>query len=191
VSEFDIHGLPTQCEAGPILIRRYRLHDAPALTAAVRESIASVGRWQEWCRPDYGEREAGEWIEHAIAAWNSTHSYEFAIIDANSARYLGGIGVNQRNREHNFANIGYWVRESSQGRNVATAATRLACEFAFASLELTRIEIIAAIDNLSSRRVAEKAGAIFEGLARNRLVLNGTPLEAAVYAMVPGDQTSA
>jgi ribosomal-protein-serine acetyltransferase len=190
MSEIDIHGLPTQCRTGAILIRRYRLQDAPALMDAVRESIATVGRWQDWCRAGYGGRQAGEWIEHAMAAWNSTHSYEFGIFDAHSGGYLGGIGVNQRNREHNFANIGYWVRESCQGRGVATAATRVACDFAFDSLDLTRIEIIAAVDNLPSRRVAEKAGARFEGFARNRLVLNGAAIDAAVYAMISGDRHS-
>jgi RimJ/RimL family protein N-acetyltransferase len=42
--------------------------------------------------------------------------------------------------------------------------------FAFAKTGLTRLEIVAQAGNLRSQRVAEKAGATLECLARNRLV---------------------
>lgn len=182
--------IPIEREGNGIRIRKYRRDDAIHLAEAVRESFATVGHWQEWCHPRYDEKSSKAWIEHGIAAWAAGQSYEFAIVDAASGRYLGGIGVNQRNFEHNFANVGYWVRESCQARGVATQAVRLAIGFAFETLELTRVEIIAAADNLPSRRVAEKAGAKLEGMARNRLVLNGTPLIAAVYATIPSDYSA-
>jgi len=69
---------------------------------------------------------------------------------------------------------------------VAIAAARLAAGFAFRELGLTRIEIVALVDNVASRRVAEKLGATFECVARNRLVHNGVPFAAAVYSLVPG-----
>jgi ribosomal-protein-serine acetyltransferase len=99
--------------------------------------------------------------------------------------FLGGAGLNKINREHNFANLGYWVRQSRQRRGVASGATRLLAGFGFATLGLTRIEIVAVSDNLPSQRVAEKAGAQFECLARNRLVIRGVPLAAKVYSLVP------
>ncbi|TAN54527.1 MAG: N-acetyltransferase, partial [Betaproteobacteria bacterium] len=50
----------------------------------------------------------------------------------------------------------------------------------------TRLEIVAPVDNQPSRGVAEKAGAVFECIARNRVVLHGRPLAAAVYSLIPG-----
>ena len=39
--------------------------------------------------------------------------------------------------------------------------------------------------NLASRAVAERIGAQFECIARNRLILRGRPVAAAVYSLVP------
>jgi RimJ/RimL family protein N-acetyltransferase len=72
-------------------------------------------------------------------------------------------------------------------KGVAIAAARLAARFAFRELSLTRVELVALVDNIASRRVAEKLGATLEGVARNRLVHNGVPFAAAMYSLVPGD----
>ncbi len=41
--------------------------------------------------------------------------------------------------------------------------------------------------NSASRRVAEKAGAVFEGVQRNRLLVAGRPRDACMYSLIPGD----
>ena len=66
-------------------------------------------------------------------------------------------------------------------------ATRLAARFGFEQLGLQRIEIVAAVDNLASQRVAEKAGARHEGLARKRLLIRGLAHDAMIYSLVGED----
>jgi RimJ/RimL family protein N-acetyltransferase len=44
-------------------------------------------------------------------------------------------------------------------------------------------------ENVPSRRVAEKAGARFEAIARNRIVQHGKPYDAALYSLIPSDLT--
>ena len=98
------------------------------------------------------------------------------------------MSINQINQQHNFGNIGYWVRESCQRRGIATRAVRAIADYGFNKLKLTRLEIVAAVDNRASRDVAERAGAIFECIARNRLLVGGRPTAAAVYSMVPEER---
>jgi ribosomal-protein-serine acetyltransferase len=167
-----------------VLLRPYRLEDARAVFAAATESIETVGRWMPWCHAGYTEGESIAWIEKCQAMWQSGDSYEFAVFDT-ANEYVGGAGLHDFDRLHNFAGLGYWVRESRQGRGLATAATRILAAFGFETLGLTRIEIVAASENDPSRRVAEKAGAQFECLARNRLVIHGKALVAAVHSLVP------
>jgi RimJ/RimL family protein N-acetyltransferase len=52
--------------------------------------------------------------------------------------------------------------------------------------DLNRLEIVAAVENIPSQRVAEKAGAIREGIARSRLFLNGRFHDAAVFSFARG-----
>ena len=141
-----------------------------------------------WCHAGYTEAESIVWIERTQAMWQSGEAYEFAVLDSVNG-YVGGAGINQFNRLHNLANLGYWVRQSRQRVGLATAAVRVLAKFGFETLGLTRIEIVTASENHPSRRVAEKAGAQFECVARNRLFIHGKPLAAAVHSLVPSVDT--
>jgi RimJ/RimL family protein N-acetyltransferase len=67
---------------------------------------------------------------------------------------------------------------------VATEAVKLAREWGFAETGLVRLEVLVAVGNLASRRVAEKAGAVYEGTLRSRLLVQGTRHDAAMYAFI-------
>src|SRR6266446_5254318 len=172
---------------GPILIRPFREEDAGALYEAVRESISEVSPWLPWCHQNYSIEETREFISSREIASQGGEWYSFGIFEADGGRLLGGVGINFINRVHQMANLGYWVRTSAAGRGVATAATRLAARFGFEQLGLHRIEIVAAVDNVASQRVAEKAGAKREGILRKRLLINGTPHDAVLFSLVRED----
>lgn len=164
-------------------MRPYRSDDAPALFAAVRESLDSVGCWLPWCHSGYALADAENWMRRCDDEWRRGEHFAFAVFD--EAGFAGGVGLNQRNRAGNFMNLGYWTRRSRQGCGIARRAARRVVEFGFAELGLTRIEVIVEPDNLASRRVAESIGARFEGIARNRILVRGMPMDAAVHAIVP------
>ena len=64
-------------------------------------------------------------------AWNRNIEFNFAVLDVEDGQFLGGVGLNQFNRENNFANLGYWVRSNQTRRGAATAAARLSAKFGF------------------------------------------------------------
>ena len=177
----------TAMSGAGIVLRPLGPEDAPACHAAVRESLDTVGRWMPWCHPGYAMGDSREWIAACPRQWEEGRAFEFGIFDPEGTEVWGCVGINQINRISNLGNLGYWVRASRVRRGVAIAAARLAANFAFRELSLTRIEIVVWVDNFASRRVAEKLGASFECVARNRLVHNGVPFAAAVHSIVPGD----
>ncbi|NID14783.1 GNAT family N-acetyltransferase [Luteibacter yeojuensis] len=178
---------PTGLTDGVVSLRAHRRGDADALAEAVRESVDTVGRWQDWCHAGYAIADAEAWMEDARKSWLLADGFEMLIVDAVTGRLLGGMGVNQRNKEHRFANLGYWVRQSEQGRGVATRAGRLAIGFAFAAVKVSRLEIVVAEHNLPSRRTAERLGGVFEGMLRKRLIVRDKSLDCAMYSVVTGD----
>lgn len=172
---------------GALLLRAPEPRDAEPIFAAIEESKESLERWMSWYRPGLSLQDVRAWIDHCSAQWEAGDAREFGLFDATTGEILGCAGVNQVNRAHAFANLGYWVRTSRRGRGVATAAVRLLAAFAFRELGLNRVEILTLLDNAPSRRVAEKAGARYEGIARGRLQHHGTPMDAAMHSMVPAD----
>ncbi len=173
-----------------VRIRRYRPNDAPALFDAVRESLDDLCAFLTWCRPDYRLEESRDFIAKSDSAWEKGEEYNFAIVDATGETLLGGVGLNRIDRVHNFANLGYWVRRSSARRGVATSATRLIAKFGLMEIGFNRLEILVAEHNPASQRVAVKAGAKFEGILRNRLVLAGRPHSAFAYSLIAADLAS-
>jgi RimJ/RimL family protein N-acetyltransferase len=178
---------PFEFVVDELVARPYRAQDAPLLLAAVRESIGSLSRWLDWCRPDYGLADAEQWVAVCAAGWRSGDQCAFAVFDAATDRFLGAVGISQRNRRYNFAGIGYWTRESARGRAIAARVAPHVAAFGFDRLGLGRIEILAAIDNAASRRTAERIGAHFEGVQRQRLRIGAAAFDAATYSLVPAD----
>jgi RimJ/RimL family protein N-acetyltransferase len=170
-----------------LCLRPWQAEHLQPQVAAVQASMASLGRWLPWCHRGYDETDARSWINACQSHWRQGEQYAFAIHDARDGNLLGGVSLNQRNRQQRSANLGYWVRQSHQGQGIAAHACRLIARFGFEQLGLIRIEVVALVDNLPSRRTAEKAGARFEGIARQRLWIHEQARDAAVYALVPSD----
>lgn len=166
-------------------VRPYEPGDALRLCEAARESSADVFPWLEWCHAEYSVDEAVAWVGSRAALFAEGSEYAFAIVGGDG-RYLGGCGVNQINRAHRFGNLGYWVRSSATGRGVAREAVRQVADFAFRETGLARLEIVCALANLRSQRVAERAGALREGVLRGRLVLHGRSVDAVMFSLVRG-----
>jgi RimJ/RimL family protein N-acetyltransferase len=59
--------------------------------------------------------------------------------------------------------------------------------FSFEQVGLHRDEILAAVPNVASQRVAEKAGAVREGVLRNRLLIGGESQDAVLFSLIPED----
>lgn len=175
----------TSLIANGLCIRPLRRHDAGAFLAAALESADTVGRWLPWCHAGYSLAEAEQWLQTCERNLELGAAYNMGIFSEDGELFIGGIGINGINREHNFANVGYWVRQSQQGQGIAPRALGMLTRYGFRVLGLTRLEIVIQEDNRGSRRVAEKAGASFDGLLKNRLVVRGTPTTAAMYSLTP------
>ena len=177
----------SQLTDGVIVLRQYRASDVEPVFEAARESIAEIFPWMEWCHPAYSREDSANWVRSRVAQWEDGSEYSFVIEDATSGRLLGGAGLNHFNRAHRFANLGYWVRSSRTGQGAATAATRLLARLGFEDLGLERIEIFMSVENPGSKRVAEKAGAHFEGTLRRRLRLHGRQHDAHMFSLIRGE----
>lgn len=177
----------TTLSDGVVALRPWASGDAPALYEAARESIERVSPWLSWLDPLYQADDAARWVAASLEHWRLGTEFRFVVRDAATGRLLGGAGLNHLNRTHAFGNLGYWVRTGAMGRGVATRAARLVARFGLAEAGLGRIEILTATDNRASQRVADKIGATFEGVLRDRLLVRGRRIPARLYSLVQED----
>jgi RimJ/RimL family protein N-acetyltransferase len=156
--------------------------------AAVRESAETLARWMPWYHSGYGLPDVERWFDEAERMWRQRSAFPMVIVDGESARLLGGVGLHDillySKRE---AELGYWVRRSVRGQGVAATAMRAMAAFGVNELGLIRVSMRIRIDNRSSRRAAERAGARFEGIVRHGLLAGTARFDAALYSLLPAD----
>jgi ribosomal-protein-alanine N-acetyltransferase len=137
-----------------------------ALYSANREFLAS----NEPVRPPEFFTADGQ--RQRIEERASDGFHQFAILDGDAI--AGTINLFHIVREAlQSGTIGYWVDNPRNGRGLATGAVGEVLSYAFAELELHRVEAATLVDNHPSQRVLEKNGFEQIGLARRFLRIDG------------------
>ena len=168
-----------------ITLRPWYEHDVEALIDAI-DGDPEITLWLELIPQPYGAREARAWITAATTMWRDGTASTFAVVA--DGRVIGGCGVNWIDREHGVGDVGYWARGDARGSGYVTRAVVLAGRWAFEQ-GCERLQLRADSENVSSQRVAERAGFTREGVQRSarynpRL---GRRMDFVVYSLLPGE----
>ncbi len=180
-------GLPDVGELsdGVVTVRPLRPGDEESLLDERRDREAR--RWATstrlWTPQDVAGLVAG-----TAAAWLAGNEARFAIVDTVTGTCAGSLGLRMSVPAFRIAEIGYGLRAGWRGRGLTTRAVRLVTDWAFFRAGIARLELGAAVDNVASRRVAERAGFRPEGIARRRLpTSSGGRTDEARYGLLPPD----
>src|SRR4051794_34760097 len=131
-----------------IVLRPYGDADVPHLEAAFcDEAIAA------WNPGPAAPTTAANWARDRND-WGRGGHASWAIGDDDGG-LLGSVSLHQIDWEQADAEIGYWVAPWARGRGVASAAVAAATDYAFGRLELHRVYLFHAVDNIGSCGVAQ------------------------------------
>lgn len=168
-----------------IRLRPFQTSDVDDVTAGCADPLTQ--RFLPALPRPYTRADALWWItEGAPAAW-ATGGAGYAIVDPETDRLLGGAGLGQVMAERSQGEIGYWVAPWARRRGVATAAASALTGWAFAR-GFARLELLTALDNHVSQRVALAAGFRREGVRRMALARrDGTRYDVVVWSRLAGD----
>ena len=176
-----------QLRDGDVLLRPFQVEDLDSLFQAARESLTELKPWMSWAHDGYSRDEAENFIKITRARWEDRSLFAFAIVDANNGDILGGCSLSNKHPVYHYCNVGYWVRTSRLGSGIAGRAAKLASRYGFENGWIIRAEIVIAVGNEKSRRVAEKIGAHYEGVLQNRMVVGKAIYDAHMYSLLPSD----
>lgn len=169
-----------------ITLRPFNFGEEGELFHAVHSSLPELSPWMSWANESYTKELAHNYITVTRAEWN--HSlYVFAITDANTNEILGACSLSHIHPIYKFFNLGYWIKTSHHGNGLAGRAALLGARFAFEKIKLIRAEIVIAVGNHASKRVAEKIGAHDEGILLNRMTVGKKIYDAHMFSLLPSD----
>ena len=111
----------------------------------------------------------------------------FAIVDDHDESFLG-VGVAPKiDHEASTVELGYVVVPTARGRGVATAALGLLTGWALGELGAMRLELLISLDNVASKRVAERCGYVREGILRSLYFKPGVREDTEIWSRLATD----
>jgi len=113
------------------------------------------------------------------------NEYAFVIIENEKA--IGRIGVYKIDGQNKIGEIGYWIIEGLQGKGIVTKSCKAMIDFCFSNLQLNRIEIKCATDNLKSKTIPEKLNFTKEGVIRQGELLYDTFIDLNLYSLLKSE----
>lgn len=170
---------------GSVTLRAWRDSDVPALVQACRDP--DVLAWTRVPSP-YRESDARAFMAIKRDRQAAGAEVYFAAVDRADTELLGSFSL--RLPGNGIGDVGYWVAAPARRRRVATRAVGLIARWAFATLGLERLQLVADVDNLPSQGVAERSGFTREGMLRSYLDIGRGRSDAVMFSRLPADPRS-
>jgi len=166
-------------------LRPFAETDADALFAL--HSDAHVLRYWDsspWSDPARAQR----FLETCRQMAEDGTGVRLAMDRSSDGAFIGWCTLNRWNPEFRSASLGYCLTEAAWGQGYATEAARALLDWAFAALDLNRVQAETDTRNLASARVLEKVGFRHEGTLREDCIVNGEVSDSWVFGLLRRDR---
>jgi ribosomal-protein-alanine N-acetyltransferase len=168
--------------------RLLRFDDAPELTEILQAEREFMAPWEP-ARDDEFFTVAAQSprLRLALEEYEQGRTLPLAIVD-DGGGIVGNLALSGIIRGAFLsANLGYWVRQSCNGRGLATAAVPEALDVAFHGFGLHRVQAGTLPHNVGSQRVLAKSGFVEYGRAPRYLRIAGRWEDHVLYQRLSDD----
>lgn len=167
-----------------LTLRWFEPSDAPALFAIF--SDPAVVRY--WSSPEWTDiSQAHEMIEETIASYRSGDGVRFAVVLACTGEVIGQVTLHHMFHSNRRCELGYAMAQAHWGKGYVTEALEAALDYAFAVLDLNRIEADIDPRNDASEKVLIRMGFKKEGFMPERWIVKGVVSDTTFYGLLKRD----
>jgi [ribosomal protein S5]-alanine N-acetyltransferase len=167
-----------------LTLRPFTLEDAPDVQRLAGDyDVASTALL---IPHPYEDGLAGEWIGTHRTGFESGELAVFAVVHGTGEHLIGAVGLGIE-REHDRAELGYWIGKPYWNRGYATEAVGAIIPYGFRTFRLNRIRGSHFTRNPASGRVMQKAGMLYEGRLRQHVKKWGRYEDLMVYGVLRED----
>lgn len=165
-----------------LVLRTVAESDAPSIFALVDANRAHLAPWLPWVHATHSPDDSLAFIRDVSARDAEGRGCAFIIEEEDVP--VGVIGLDPIDAANESAFVGYWLAAHAQGRGLMTRSVEAVLAHAFDDLELNRVSLYAAVDNMRSRAIAERLGFQEEGLLREAEKNLDVFVDIVAYAML-------
>jgi [ribosomal protein S5]-alanine N-acetyltransferase len=163
-----IHILYMKILTKRLVLRDITMKDASALVKAINN--INIAKWLQTVPYPYSLKDAKSYIRNSIkeSKKKPREKYPLSIELAGRRGLIGGVSINNVNIFEGTASIGYWLSQDYWRQGIMQEAVTSIIDFAFDTLKLRRIDLVAFADNEGSNCLARKMGFQYEGTRKEK-----------------------
>ena len=172
--------VPEDLRRDGVVLRRLRARDAGPFAQAFREDPRRgvlIG-----AEEDPTEASVRRFIARQPRLRARGEFLGLAVTDASGRPFLGHVMLHTLDFKHRRGEIGYWLVPGARGHGTGRTAVSLLVDWAFARLDLERLEITTTPDNAAARALAESLGFAQEAIMRGRNLERGRRVDIVLLA---------
>ena len=151
----------------------------------VDENRAFLGQWLRWGDEIKTVEEAEAFLRRGVERYVEDGLPWVGIWL--EGKMAGGVLFFPVERRVLATEVGYWLGESATGRGLVTRAVTAMLDYAFTTLGLHRVALLAEVSNEKSIAVAKRLGFTPEGIRRAAGVNHGLYVDMAAFSLLAED----
>ena len=165
-----------------IVLRLHQEKIAPILFELVEENRTYFRQWLPWLDFNTKESDSRNFIQECLENYKKGTGINLGIYYHD--KLVGSIGFNVINMLNKSAEIGYMLSQNSNGKGIMTRSCKALISYGFNELNLNRIVIKAATENIGSRAIPERLEFRQEGVLHQAELLYDHFVDVVVYGML-------
>ncbi|WP_030243957.1 MULTISPECIES: GNAT family N-acetyltransferase [unclassified Streptomyces] len=174
---------PTVPTGDGLLLRPWRDADAPAVHEVFQDPV--MHQWH--ARSADTVAEVAGWIGDWRRAWQEERAAQWAVVGADTDSLLGRVALREIRLVDGSAEMAYWTVPAARGRGIAVRAADALARWALDEVGFHRLELLHAVRNEASCRVATRTGFVFEGIKRKAVLHPDGWHDMHLHARLRGD----
>lgn len=168
-----------------LVLRPFEDSDADDLFSLLTD--ARVLRY--WDEPAWTDRvRATQFVARCRTMAEEGTGARLAVDRLDDGAFLGWCSITRWDPVHRIAVMGFCFAEPAWGHGYATEVVRAVLDWAYAALDLNRVQAETDTRNLACARVLEKAGLVREGRLRQSCIVDGDVSDSWIYGLIAGDR---
>lgn len=169
-----------------IVLREIQEEDAETIFKTIDSQREYLGEWLPFVELTQEKEDTLRFIQAMLKRPEDEREFVFTI--RYQGDFAGLIGFRDTDRLNRKTEIGYWLSFDYQKKGIVIQSVSKLMEFAFDELEMNRVQVKCAVQNIRSKRIPEKLGFVHEGTERaGELFPGGKFVDLDIYSKLKMD----
>lgn len=161
-------GTPNSFTTERLIVRRTEPGDGQLVSEAILESWDLLFKYAPWAkdRENHTPEKEEACSPDFIRRYEERTDFIMSVIEKSSGHFLGRVELYGAEWENRTMNVGYWFRQSAQGKRYASEAVTGLVAFAFDFLNASKLNAVWKSDNAPSGKILTRLGFSQTGLQK-------------------------